>query len=166
MALALGLGVEDVLEWCGPVRIPWPGVPIEEAAARLGRHVETLRRWLPPEARQGRERADRIAREVTKQRDYENRRVKGKGKVGAGHFRGWGVRYESPRLHGKRRGVAGEGAATPVVWCDRPIDPGHQGRGAAGAGVGVFVGADGGAVCGGVGRYKAADGIGGRGGAG
>ena len=44
----VGLGVEDVLEWCGPVRIPWPGVPIEEAAARLGRHVETVRRWLPP----------------------------------------------------------------------------------------------------------------------
>ena len=111
--------VGDVMEWCRPVRLAYPGVPIEEAADRLGRHVETVRRWLP--VRQGREREDRLNRMVTREADYWPRGVYGAGETGAGRRRGWGVRYEEPRYHGKH-----QGHALPVVWHEGLIDPGHQ----------------------------------------
>ena len=111
--------VGDVMEWCRPVRLAYPGVPIQEAADRLGRHVETVRNWLP--VRQGREREDRLNRRVTREADYGPRGVYGAGETGAGRRRGWGVRYEEPRYHGKH-----QGGAVPVVWHEGLIDPGHQ----------------------------------------
>ncbi|MEM7627626.1 MAG: hypothetical protein AAF333_18680 [Planctomycetota bacterium] len=130
------LGVQDILEWCGPVRVPYPGVPIDEAADRLGRHVETVRRWLP--MRQGRTRGDRLNRQITRDVDYTagtgGRPPMASGALG-GHDatasgrrlrtsggRGWGVRYVPPKTVGRH-----QGAGVPVVWCDRAVDPGHQG---------------------------------------
>ncbi|MFG0285756.1 MAG: hypothetical protein ACF8R7_15170 [Phycisphaerales bacterium JB039] len=37
---------ESVLELCGPVRIPWPGVDWRVAAARLGRSEGTIYHWI------------------------------------------------------------------------------------------------------------------------
>ncbi len=113
--------------WCRPVRVPWPGVQIQEAAARMGRHVETVRRWLPPGKRQGREREDRLNRQITVGVDYWPTGVKGAGEPGSGQRRVWGVRYEEPRVRGKH-----QGAAVPMVWCVGAADPGHQDGGSGG----------------------------------
>ena len=39
------LTAESVRELCGPVVIPWPGVSIDEAAARFGVNRTTIHRW-------------------------------------------------------------------------------------------------------------------------
>ncbi|MEM9020976.1 MAG: hypothetical protein AAGC44_10465, partial [Planctomycetota bacterium] len=44
---------------CAPVWLAYPGVTLHEAARRLGRHPEALRRWLP--MRPGRDKASRAA---------------------------------------------------------------------------------------------------------
>lgn len=62
-----GAGLRAV---CGPVSIPWPGVPLQEAAARLGRSREALRRWLP--VRPGRSRAEIAARGVETRGTYSD----------------------------------------------------------------------------------------------
>ena len=138
------LGVGDVLEWCGPVRVDYPGVPIDVAAEVLGRHVETVRRWLPVKQQRrgwrldpwavvpiGRDDGRPKAKDVAEWRagkgialnvDYEVREEQAAGKTGAGQRMGWGVRYERPAVHGRH-----SGGAVPVVWCRRAIDPGHQG---------------------------------------
>ena len=46
---------DSLRELCAPVHIPWPGVPLSKAAKMIGRHPESLRRYLP--RRQGRTRA-------------------------------------------------------------------------------------------------------------
>lgn len=46
-----------VKQLCTPVHLPYPGVTLQEAANRLGRHRESLRAWLP--VKPGRTRAAR-----------------------------------------------------------------------------------------------------------
>ena len=50
------LGVEldagAVRELCGPVRLPWPGLPVREAAAKLGVSTWTVYRWGKPAGRE------------------------------------------------------------------------------------------------------------------
>jgi len=97
----------------GPVFLPYPGVPIDVAADRLGKHKEALRSWMP--VRPGRTRAARA--EAGKAGGLDDRLV-------------WteypptdalplGVRFEPQRSLGRHSGME-----TPVVWCDGALDPG------------------------------------------
>ena len=94
---------------CGPVRIPYPGVKLKDAAAMLGRHPEALRHWLPAAARPGRTRQVRAHKAPRK---YEV--ISEPGKV-------FSVRYEAARCHGHN------GVDVPVVWSPRLINPGAVG---------------------------------------
>lgn len=95
----------------GPVSIPYPGVPLTEAAKMLGRDYGGMRRWLPVGAGRSRVERDRLA-----QRGMSD------GRLIWATFDEPGfplkVRYEPPGKHGRR------GRETPVVWSDQPLDPG------------------------------------------
>lgn len=88
---------------CEPVWIKWPGVPLDEAAVLLGRHRESLRKWLP--VRPGRTKAarDRNAPETWREIRDPNFPLN--------------VRYERAVTLGRR------GCDVPVVWTNSPLDP-------------------------------------------
>lgn len=104
---------------CGPVDLRYPGLPLREAAAKLGRDPASLSKWLPIQI--GKTRAD-------KQRTAET--------VGIGRRR-WAEFYAHETGRGVFNvryvpaGAAGRSAGmeVPVVWCDHLMDPGgHMGR--------------------------------------
>jgi hypothetical protein len=98
----------------GAVEIPYPGLPIDEAAKKLGKHKEALRNWMS--ARPGRTRAARA--ESAKGVGYDDNNM-------------WfqehppteqhplGVRYVPGTALGRHFGME-----TPVVWSDGALDPG------------------------------------------
>jgi len=92
-----------IRDYCRPIELPYPGLPLDRAAARLGRHPESLRKWLP--IRPGRTRAARAQRVA-------------KWDLHRGGAKVFSVRYEPPAAHGRR------GMLVPVVWTQRPLDPG------------------------------------------
>ncbi|MEM6258572.1 MAG: hypothetical protein AAGI37_09700 [Planctomycetota bacterium] len=103
----------DVLQRLGgPVRIDYPGVPLTEAAALLGRDYGGMRRWLPVGAGRSRVERDTLGR---RGRTYD-------GRLQWAAFEDPGyalkVRYEPPGRHNRR------GREVPVVWSDHPLDPG------------------------------------------
>lgn len=89
---------------CSPVSIKWPGVPLTEAAAMLGRHRESLRHWLP--VRPGRSRTARSDQSPDRYREIRDRRFP------------LNVRYECAASHGHF------GVDVPIVWTDGEVDPG------------------------------------------
>ncbi|MFN3165932.1 MAG: hypothetical protein ACE37H_02595 [Phycisphaeraceae bacterium] len=97
----------------GPVFLPYPGVPIDVAADRLGKHKEALRSWMP--VRSGRTRAARA--EAGKAGGLDDRLVWSEHQPTAEHP--LGVRFEPQRSLGRNSGME-----TPVVWCDGALDPG------------------------------------------
>lgn len=107
---------EDLRWLGGPVWLRYPGVAIDEAAARLGKHKEALRGWLP--VRPGRTRGDRAA--LGKRGGLDDRLVWQAHEPTADCP--LGVRFEPQRVRG--RGALGGGMETPVVWSDGPLDPG------------------------------------------
>jgi len=94
----------EIRELCAPVGICWPGVTLDEAARMLGRYREAVGQWLP--ARPGRTRAARPRQMPPRYRVVNGPRFP------------FQVRYEKPSCHGRR------GMDVPVVWSDRPLDPG------------------------------------------
>lgn len=129
------LGPEDVRAWCAPVRVAWPGVPLDVAAARLGRHREVVRKWLPKPGGVGpggggvigrdADGGYGVPRQVRRRRgmalgvDATRSIELGEDYVEAGCV--WGVRYERGQEWGRH-----SGGAVPVVWTRRAVDPQHQ----------------------------------------
>lgn len=106
-----------IRELGGPVWLRYPGVPLTEAAALLGRDYAGLRGWLPVGA--GRSRVERARLAATG--DSVDGRLKGATFSSPGYP--LKVRYEPPACRGRR------GRETPVVWSDGPLDPGgHRGK--------------------------------------
>ncbi|MEM9348079.1 MAG: hypothetical protein AAGB26_15835 [Planctomycetota bacterium] len=101
----------------GPVRIDYPGLPIDEAAKVLGKHKEALRHWLPH--KQGRTRAARA--QAAKGFGYDDTTLKWQQHEPT-EDRPLGVRYVPLGTLG--RGDRGGGMETPVVWSDWQLDPG------------------------------------------
>lgn len=95
----------------GPVSIPYPGMPLREAAAKLGRSEATVSAWLP--VRVGKTVAEKEAQAAG--HGFGDRRWA----TYEDHATGWGVRYEPCRAAGR-----GAGMEVPVVWHDGPLDPG------------------------------------------
>lgn len=104
---------------CGPVRIPYPGVPMREAAAMLGRDPASIKKWLPVQ----------IGKTVAEKEAFVQERYRsgsGRGErrwaeyyaheTGRGVFN---VRYEPAGAAGRKAGME-----VPVVWCDHDLDPG------------------------------------------
>ncbi|MEM6552150.1 MAG: hypothetical protein AAF750_08480 [Planctomycetota bacterium] len=140
----LELSGDAIRELCTPVRLDWPGVTLHETGRRLGRHPNTLRRWLP--VKQGRSKAQKQANRVRLWEHYRTARCRPRsgalpsepGRAGPttpadppqppphpadtprllADKPGLHVRYEKASSHGKR------GNAVPIVWADRPLDPG------------------------------------------
>ncbi len=95
----------------GPVWLPYPGLPLREAAKLLGRSEATVSRWLPVKV--GKTVAQKQA--VAEQRGGGRRRWA----TYTDPATGWGVRYEPCHAAGR-----GAGMEVPVVWHDGPLDPG------------------------------------------
>lgn len=95
----------------GPVEIPYPGVPMTEAAKMLGRNCTGLRHWIPVGA--GRSRVERDA--LAAKGDSDGRLIWATFEKAGYPLK---VRYEPPGKHGRR------GRETPVVWSDHALDPG------------------------------------------
>ncbi|MEM0913106.1 MAG: hypothetical protein AAGK09_00675 [Planctomycetota bacterium] len=129
------LGPEDVRAWCAPVRVAWPGVPLDVAAARLGRHREVVRKWLPKPGGVGpggggvigrdADGGYGVPRQVRRRRgmalgvDATRAIELGEDYVQPGNV--WGVRYERGQEWGRH-----SGGAVPVVWTRRAVDPQHR----------------------------------------
>lgn len=101
----------------GPVRIDYPGLPIDQAAALLGKHKEAIRNWLPHH--QGRTRAARA--EAAKGFGYDDTTLQWQEHEPTDDHP-LGVRYVPQRVLG--RSYRGGGMETPVVWTDGSLDPG------------------------------------------
>lgn len=117
-----------------PVRLPWPGVTLREAADRLGYHPETLRGWLrtpAPTPAPGKKPAGRgttgpghppppnvelDARPDHRRRDPPAQPVPASDSP-------FVVRYERRPMGG--RDHHGGVRAVAVVWSRRPLDPAH-----------------------------------------
>lgn len=95
----------------GPVKIPYPGVPLTEAAKLLGRDSSGMRHWIPVGA--GRSRVERDALAARGMSD---------GRLIWATFEKRGfplkVRYEPAGKYGQR------GREVPVVWSEHALDPG------------------------------------------
>jgi hypothetical protein len=91
---------------CAPVRIDWPGVTLVQAGRLLGHHANALRRWLPIQP--GRSRAQRAVAAPQTWREIVSPRAP------------LCVRYEKAQSHGHN------GYDVPVVWAERPLDPGRR----------------------------------------
>lgn len=101
----------DLRRLGGPVWLRHPGLPLMDAAARLGRHHEAMRDWLP--VRVGRTLAEKRA--VAAGSGFGQRRWA----VYEDAATGWGVQYVPCRAAGRRAGME-----VPVVWHDGPLNPG------------------------------------------
>ncbi|MEM9345114.1 MAG: hypothetical protein AAGB26_00725 [Planctomycetota bacterium] len=103
----------------GPVWIDEPGLPLDEAAALLGKDYGSLRRWLPVKI--GRTVAEKEA--STRGVGFGERRwaVFRADETGRGVLN---VRYVPAGAAGRKKGME-----VPVVWSDGPLDPsGPMGR--------------------------------------
>ena len=98
----------------GAVEIPYPGVPIDEAARRLGKHKEALRNWMS--ARPGRTRAARAESAKGVGYDDDNMRWQEHPPTTEHPL---GVRYVPQGAVGRHFGME-----TPVLWSDVAMDPG------------------------------------------
>ncbi|MEO0588392.1 MAG: hypothetical protein AAF078_12225, partial [Planctomycetota bacterium] len=103
---------QAVAALAAPVRLPWPGVTLREAADRLGYHPETLRGRL-------RGRGNPVefdARPDHRRRDPPAQPVPASDSP-------FVVRYERRAMGG--RDHHGGVRAVAVVWARRPLDPAH-----------------------------------------
>ena len=100
-----------IRELGGPVWITFPGLPLKEAAARLGRNEATVIKWLPVKV--GKTVAEKEA--LAKQSGFGQRRWA----TYEDHETGWGVRYVPCGAAGRKSGME-----VPEVWHDGPLDPG------------------------------------------
>jgi len=98
----------------GAVEIPYPGLPIDEAATKLGKHKEALRNWMS--ARPGRTRAARAASARGVGYDDDTMRWQEHEPTAD---RPLGVRYVPQGALRRHFGME-----TPVVWSDYALDPG------------------------------------------
>ena len=98
----------------GPVDIPYPGLPIDEAAKKLGKHKEALRNWMS--ARPGRTRAARARAAVGHGYDDETLSFQEHPPTEQHPL---GVRYVPGTALGRHFGMQ-----TPVVWSEHALDPG------------------------------------------
>jgi hypothetical protein len=98
----------------GAVDIPYPGLPIDEAAMRLGKHKEALRSWMS--VRPGRTRAARA--ESAKGVGYDDQNMHWQEHEPTEQHP-LGVRYVPQGAVGRHFGME-----TPVVWSDHALDPG------------------------------------------
>jgi len=94
---------EAVRRLCAPVCIDWPGLSLRDAAKKLGRHPESLRRWLP--TRPGRSRAVRAEQAPP---TWE-------------HLSDASVPFQVQYV--KAQSCGHFGVDVPIVWSPRLLDP-------------------------------------------